>query len=434
MNILAVLACALIVVALPARVYGVCDVVTDCSAIPDCWVHGTCVNSSGVAACVCDAGWSGPECATSACACAHGSCATGVCVCEPGWAGATCTSFVGLAPAYPPTCNMAGECRCGANAALCSATAYGAVTVDLALYSPALLNPYNANNAPALDPRVRRVNVEACDCRVGSPAIPAAGVRYQLALAIPLINVGTANLFIGAPDAASYARDCLGRVLYKNWARIELIDATETVVQDHLVDYVMYDNAVYGTGRLHFSTSMQGVSIMAGITARSETNECIWFDITDEPPGVYTVRVTINPTQAIAEADYSNNVGVVSVDLTCPGCANGVCDHGVCACDAGYTGADCTEPLEYLQPACTGDCAGKFCGDDGCGGSCGACDFGECVEPSGTCAAELVCGGNECDYIATAGILCGVCTKSGASCQFNQTLWTLSGEVQRICA
>lgn len=45
-------------------------------------------------------------------------------------------------------------------------------------------------------------------------------------------------------------------------------------------------------------------------------------------------------------------------------------------------------------PSCTPDCAGKTCGDDGCGGSCGACtggtcEAGQCVCPSG----EKVCKG-----------------------------------------
>jgi hypothetical protein len=41
------------------------------------------------------------------------------------------------------------------------------------------------------------------------------------------------------------------------------------------------------------------------------------------------------------------------------------------------------------SPACTRNCGGKTCGDDGCGGSCGTCSFGSCngntcVCPNGT--------------------------------------------------
>jgi hypothetical protein len=43
------------------------------------------------------------------------------------------------------------------------------------------------------------------------------------------------------------------------------------------------------------------------------------------------------------------------------------------------------------NPSCTSSCAGKVCGDDGCGGSCGGCGNGElcaqgrCVIGQGTC-------------------------------------------------
>ena len=49
---------------------------------------------------------------------------------------------------------------------------------------------------------------------------------------------------------------------------------------------------------------------------------------------------------------------------SCPG---GVCEAGKCACVA--------------------SCAGKSCGDDGCGGSCGAC------KPGWTCGAKSMCEG-----------------------------------------
>ncbi len=68
--------------------------------------------------------------------------------------------------------------------------------------------------------------------------------------------------------------------------------------------------------------------------------------------------------------------------------------------------------------ACTPDCSGKRCGDDGCGGTCGACPTGEtCVENA--CVAKnactpncegRVCGDNGC------GGVCGYC---GAGQQCN---------------
>ena len=46
---------------------------------------------------------------------------------------------------------------------------------------------------------------------------------------------------------------------------------------------------------------------------------------------------------------------------------------------------------EEEEPPCVSDCEGKYCGDDGCGGSCGECnqEIGEWCE-DGLCTAEAV--------------------------------------------
>lgn len=71
-----------------------------------------------------------------------------------------------------------------------------------------------------------------------------------------------------------------------------------------------------------------------------------------------------------------------------------------------------------LQPApdmeadideCVPDCAGRMCGSDGCGGICGTCPIGPCVEPLGVCPGdEPQCNGKECGSDGLGG-LCGVC-------------------------
>ena len=89
------------------------------------------------------------------------------------------------------------------------------------------------------------------------------------------------------------------------------------------------------------------------------------------------------------------------------GCG-GVC--GACAesetCEAGA----CVSPCE---PAC-GDSA---CGDDGCGGSCGACDEGESCNAEGACesACTPACDESECGDDGCGGS-CGACDE-GESCK-----------------
>ncbi|HEY3356771.1 MAG TPA: hypothetical protein VGQ83_26205 [Polyangia bacterium] len=88
-------------------------------------------------------------------------------------------------------------------------------------------------------------------------------------------------------------------------------------------------------------------------------------------------------------------------------------DQGAIAdtCDCG-----CSADLTRCEScSCTPDCAGKVCGDNGCGGSCGACDGGQTCDATGQCTGctpsctGRVCGGNGC------GGSCGACD-GGQTC------------------
>ena len=85
---------------------------------------------------------------------------------------------------------------------------------------------------------------------------------------------------------------------------------------------------------------------------------------------------------------------------------------------------------------CTPNCAGKACGDDGCGGSCGTCSVGKtcqggtCLCPpgqedsGGVCAppptclgASALCGANaECCSAFCAGLLACASSEAGQPC------------------
>ena len=66
-------------------------------------------------------------------------------------------------------------------------------------------------------------------------------------------------------------------------------------------------------------------------------------------------------------------------------------------------------------PACVRQCAGRQCGEDGCGGLCGECASGETCSQTGRCTAEVAGGcsdtcedlGYECGEVC--GEVCGVC-------------------------
>ncbi len=86
---------------------------------------------------------------------------------------------------------------------------------------------------------------------------------------------------------------------------------------------------------------------------------------------------TCNTTSCVCEACQGDCTGKVCGDDGCGGSC------GTC------TGTDTCNASGQCIP-CTADCTGKVCGDDGCGGSCGTCNAGEhCV--NGACEA----GGSE---------------------------------------
>jgi hypothetical protein len=126
----------------------------------------------------------------------------------------------------------------------------------------------------------------------------------------------------------------------------------------------------------------------------------------------------------------------------CPGCADGlecvagkcecagdpcVCDPSTCECppatgervclDGAVWRLDgCGEPESKVVDcpngcadaacfACEVSCGGRQCGDDGCGGSCGACVLGRTCDEAGAC----VCPPDTCDTG-------GACVAAGAPC------------------
>lgn len=74
------------------------------------------------------------------------------------------------------------------------------------------------------------------------------------------------------------------------------------------------------------------------------------------------------------------------------------CDCG--SCDAGFT---CNDKSACV---CSPACDGMECGDDGCGGICGSCDYGTCQ--GGLCECTPNCGDKDCGSNGCGGT-CGVC-------------------------
>lgn len=67
-------------------------------------------------------------------------------------------------------------------------------------------------------------------------------------------------------------------------------------------------------------------------------------------------------------------------------CTLDTCSEATQTCDHEPMTASCAV---CRQAACTPDCDGRVCGDDGCGGSCGGCSADQGCTPTGQCAGAL---------------------------------------------
>lgn len=91
-------------------------------------------------------------------------------------------------------------------------------------------------------------------------------------------------------------------------------------------------------------------------------------------------------------------------------CAGRACGSDGCggSCGSCLTGSVCNASGQC--ESCTPACAGRVCGDDGCGGSCGTCSIGSSCNPAGQCQAGCTpsCSGRECGSDGCGGS-CGTC-------------------------
>ena len=96
-----------------------------------------------------------------------------------------------------------------------------------------------------------------------------------------------------------------------------------------------------------------------------------------------------------------------------PQCAGKQCGSDGCGgtCGTCPSGQSCSLSS---QCGCAPQCGGKQCGPDGCGGSCGTCAGATSCSASGTCACVPSCAGKTCGDDGCGGS-CGDCA-AGTSC------------------
>ncbi len=96
-----------------------------------------------------------------------------------------------------------------------------------------------------------------------------------------------------------------------------------------------------------------------------------------------------------------------------PQCDGKFCGDDGCGGSCGLCGAGevCNTAARCVADPCQPECNGRQCGDDGCGGSCGTCGNGQlCVTETGACKSFPVCNHflPSCKTACSSNQFCGV--------------------------
>ena len=165
---------------------------------------------------------------------------------------------------------------------------------------------------------------DACELLEG--CVVQAGWRRVMLFTVGTPNIGSRDLALGVPanepDLFHYS-DCHDHFHFEEYARYQLLDGEEVVATGHKQAFCLFDSSSWAwpTQVGQFDCSNQGIS--RGFIDFYEAGlPCQWIDVTDVPPGDYTLRVSLNqprPGHALPilnERDYANNV--VSVPVSVP--------------------------------------------------------------------------------------------------------------------
>jgi hypothetical protein len=157
------------------------------------------------------------------------------------------------------------------------------------------------------------------DCAVYEGCVAQSGVRKILRFSTVTPNVGAGDVNLGDPRAGGNFQysACHQHYHFSGYADYRLLGAGGAPVAfGHKQAFCLMDLDPIreGAGAPKYHCLNQGISAgWADIYDRQL--DCQWIDITDVPPGTYTLEVKIDPGNAIRESNDGNNVGRTTVNI-----------------------------------------------------------------------------------------------------------------------
>jgi hypothetical protein len=248
------------------------------------------------------------QCGDDGCGGECGTCAEGS-LCVP--ATAKCQVFADCnhdRPQCDPPCG-AGE-FCGVD---CGCHAADAKMPDLVIDEQRLANEILFDS----------IDVTESSCAFIEQCVGGTGKRKLLRFSVEAKNQGQATLTVPPPperpDLFIFS-PCHGHYHFSGFASYALLDkAGKEVVTGRKQAYCMEDTQQIAFGPnvgcdKVYSCEDQG--IQAGWSdLYGNTLDCQWLDITDVPPGDYSIRVVLNPGRTFEEVSLDNNTSTVPVTI-----------------------------------------------------------------------------------------------------------------------
>jgi hypothetical protein len=166
--------------------------------------------------------------------------------------------------------------------------------------------------------------IDQATCELLEGCVATTGWRHVMLFAVSTPNIGSKDLALGVPanhPELFHYSDCHNHYHFDEYARYELRDADANVVaRGHKQAFCMLDTLSWAwpfeLGK--FDCTNQGISRGFYDTYDSGL-PCQWVDVTDVPPGDYTLRIALNQPRedqalpVLNERDYANNVVEVPV-------------------------------------------------------------------------------------------------------------------------
>lgn len=172
-------------------------------------------------------------------------------------------------------------------------------------------------DAKWLAPLFTEILVTDKTCELGEGCVGAPGMRRLMLFTVATPNIGSMDLVMGIPanlpDLYHYS-DCHSHFHFDEFARYELRAGDSVAATGHKQAFCMLDTVSWAWPNElpTFDCANQGIS--RGFSDFYESGlPCQWIDVTDVPPGEYTLVITLNqprPGSALPllnERDYTNN-------------------------------------------------------------------------------------------------------------------------------